>query len=107
MASSKCVCVCSTLIQFRFEAIIDMELFFVMNVQQTAFICFCQQTSRDKQSVYRVNNPNCTVCAWNIYRTIVPFARYTFSATCNFDFYEGPAVRTQVITKEAGKITYI
>ena len=35
---------------------------------------------------------------------IKPFARYTFEAACQFDWYKwGPPVYTKVTTKEAGK----
>ena len=44
--------------------------------------------------------------AWKI-DTIKPYSRYTFVAACEFDFRLGPAVHTEVTTKEAGKVMHI
>lgn len=48
----------------------------------------------------------CTKCVWPI-QTIKPYAKYTFTVACSFDLDFGPAVSTEVTSKEAGKVTHI
>lgn len=54
-----------------------------------------------------MDRPNgCTKCVWPV-QTIKPYAKYTFTAACSFDFDFGPAISTEVTSKEAGKVTHI